>query len=57
MMRQHCYRARFTRGTDVRAFTVFAWNKDDAYVAARRALEALGEDVRTWAYYGVERAS
>jgi hypothetical protein len=56
MMRQHCYRARFTRGTDVRAFTVFAWNKDDAYVAARRELEAAVADPRAWVYYGVERA-
>jgi hypothetical protein len=56
MMRQRCYTARFTRGTDVRAFTVFAWNKGDAYVAALRELEAVVADARAWAYYGVERA-
>ncbi len=53
------YLAAFVRGNERRTFRASGWNKDDAYVAARRQLEALGEheggtDGKGWWCVGVE---
>jgi len=49
------YVTQWVRGRERRTFSVAGWNKDDAYVASLRALEAAGEDPRVWWYVGADR--
>jgi membrane-bound lytic murein transglycosylase MltF len=49
------YTAMSVKDQERLTFTVLAYNKDDAYVDARRQLEAGGHNPREWWFWGVER--
>jgi hypothetical protein len=53
--RPFLYDASWRQGQQIRSFRVSAWNKDEAYVAALRRLEALGEEPKAWWYVGADR--